>query len=333
MTSDQPSTQQPSKLDLRPPPTRRRKGRVAVHLLLVCAVAAGVASAAPVSISNPGFEDLYLGSNLPAEYAGDVPTGTFPTGPAPNGWTAYYQGGSPPAGASIGVLNPGTADDFAPDPAFFELGAPEGDNAVLLYTNGDTGGSEYGVEQTLAAVLEADTLYSLRVTVGNIGSGTALLPPYSGFGFYDLDGFPGYRVQLLAGGVVVTGDADGVLPAERRWGTAFAALSTTDSHPQLGETLSIRLVNRNQPDVVGVRGIEVDFDDVQLDASPAQPVPIGPATSTGLLLCVAALGARLARNRSGSGTPTGRDGAGRCGRAGRTGSCAGSGGPAGSTPA
>ena len=26
-----------------------------------------------------GFEDLYLGSNLPPVYAGDVPTGAFPT--------------------------------------------------------------------------------------------------------------------------------------------------------------------------------------------------------------------------------------------------------------
>jgi hypothetical protein len=280
-------------------PARWSQGRLAMHLLLGCLAAAPCeASAAPVSIDNPGFEDLYLGSNLPAEYAGDVPTGTFPTGPAPSGWTAYYQGGSPPAGAFIGVLNPGTAADFAPDPAFFEFGAPEGDNAVLLYTAGDTGGAEYGVEQTLGSVLESDTLYMLRVSIGNIGSATALLPPYSGSGFYDIDGFPGYRVQLLAGGVVVAEDVDGVLPDERQWGTAFAALSTTDDHPQLGETLSIRLVNRNQADVAGVTGIEVDFDDVRLDASPALPVPIGPAASAGLVLCLAVVGARMAHHRS-----------------------------------
>ena len=172
----------------------------------------------PVSIANSGFEALYLGSNLPAQYAGDVPTGTFPTGPAPAGWSAYYEGGAPLPNTFIGVLNPGVAADFAPNPPFFEFGAPEGDNAVLLYTGGDTGGLEYGVEQTLGAVLEAGMDYRLSASVGNIGGGTALLPPYSTLGFFDLDGFPGYRLQLLAGGVVVAEDVDTVRPGRTSMG-------------------------------------------------------------------------------------------------------------------
>ena len=41
---------------------------------------------APVAVTNHGFEDPYLGGNLPPEYAGDVPATAFPVGAAPNGW-------------------------------------------------------------------------------------------------------------------------------------------------------------------------------------------------------------------------------------------------------
>lgn len=221
-----------------------------------------------VSIANAGFEALYLGSNLPAIYGGNVPTGTFPTGPPPASWTAYYEGGSAPPGVFIGVINPGTAADYAPNPPYFEFGAPEGDNAVLLYTNGDQGGAEYGVEQDLGVPLRAGMTYTLKAAVGNIGSGTALLPPYSTQGFYNLDGFPGYRLQLLAGGVVIAEDVDGVRPAERRWRTATVRLNVTGMHPQLGQELGVRLINRNQPEVAGVSGIEVDFDNVRLEEIP-----------------------------------------------------------------
>jgi len=262
--------------------------RASLPLLVACLLPPGASvptPAPPIDVSNAGFEELYPNGNLPPEYGGDVPTGTFPTGPPPAGWTAYYEGGSPLPGTFLGVLHPGTAADFAPDPPFFELGAPEGDNAVLLYTDGDAGGLEYGVEQTLGEVLRADREYTLRVAVGNIGSGTALLPPYSSLGFFDLDGFPGYRVQLLAGGVVIAEDVDGVLPAERQWETATVELVTTASHPRLGQPLGIRLVNRNRPDVPGVTGIEVDFDDVRLEVVRTKsPGPKGAPSGVALSL-------------------------------------------------
>jgi hypothetical protein len=241
----------------------------------------GYAAAAPVAVTNPGFEDLYLGSNLPAEYGGDVPAGAFPVGPPPTGWSAWYEFGAAPPGAFIGVLNPGTAAEYAPAPAFFTDGAPEGDNAVLLYADGDTGGDEYGVEQTLAVGFEPDTTYTLTVQVGNIGSATGLVEPFLGLGFYDLDGFPGYRIQLLSDGAVVAEDTGSVLPPEREFRPAALVFTTGDAPPT--GAIGIRLVNRNEPDVSGVRGLEVDFDDVSLDASPAvNPVPIAPLV--GLLL-------------------------------------------------
>ena len=193
-----------------------------------------------------------------------MPAGTFPTGPPPAGWSAWYETGGPIAGTFLGVLHPGTAAQFAPNPSFFLNGAPEGQNAVLLYTSGASGGPEYGVEQTLGEVLRPLRTYRLSVQVGNIGSATALLPPYSGLGFFNLDGFPGYRLQLLAGGVVVAEDVDTVRPGERRWARASLAFTARPDHPQLGQPLGVRLVNRNRPELPGVTGIEVDFDDVRL---------------------------------------------------------------------
>jgi len=246
------------------------------------------AAAEPLAISNPGFEALYLGSNLPPEYGGDVPAGAFPTGPAPAGWEIYYEGGTPIGGAFIGVLNPGTAADHAPNPAFFPDGAPEGDNAALLYMSGDTGDDEFGLTQQLGATLEADTHYTLSVAVGNIASGAGLVEPFTSF--FDLGGFPGYRVQLLAGGVVLAEDAGTLAPDEGAFETSHVELTTGSDPEQVDQPLVIRLVNRNQPDEPGVSGLEVDFDDVQLDASPAIQVPISPAAAVVLGLALALCG-------------------------------------------
>jgi hypothetical protein len=232
---------------------------------------ASSAAAAPLAITNPGFEDLYLGSNLPPQYAGDVPTGSFPTGPAPAGWTSYYASGATPE-MFIGVLNPGTTADHAPNPPCFPDGAPEGDNVVLLYADGDAGGGEYGVVQQLSATLQADTAYTLSVDVGDIASCAGLVPPYTNF--FNLDGFPGHRVQLLAGGVVVAEHDAALSLGEGDWARVEATFVTGSAHAQLGQPLAIRLVNRHQPDVPGVSGLEVDFDDVQLDATSVAAVPI-----------------------------------------------------------
>ena len=264
-----------------------------VMACLLLGLTAPAASGEPVAIVNAGFEDLYLGSNLPAQYGGDVPAGAFPVGPAPSGWTPWHEGGSAGPGEFIGVLNPGTAADHAPNPAYFPAGAPEGDNAVLLYTDGDVGGLEYGVEQTLATDVAPNTRYTLTVQVGNIASGTALVEPFLSFGYYDLRGFPGYRIQLLAGGQVIAEDTETVAPGEGIFELA-TAYGVTGPSPPSGP-LVVRVVNRNQPDVAGVRGIEVDFDDVVLDATPVAQTPVAPLAGWGLVFLLLPLGRRLAR--------------------------------------
>jgi hypothetical protein len=165
--------------------------------------------------------------------------------------------------------------------------------------DGDAGGGEYGVEQELSATLEPDTVYTLTVEVGDIASCAGLVPPYTSF--FDLDGFPGHRIQLLAGGVVVAEHTASLGLGEGEFGTAQLQLTTGDVHAQLGEPLAIRLVNRNQPDQPGVSGLEVDFDDVRLDATPVPAAPISGWAAGALSLALGAFGLARMRKRPRSG--------------------------------
>ena len=259
------------------------------------------AFAAPVAITNPGFEDPYLTGNLPPQFNGVVPLGSFPTGGPPAGWARYDEGGLPVGGSLLGVLNPGDAADHAPNPPFFVDGAPEGANVALTYTNGDAGGDEYGIEQQLTATVAPSTVYTLTVEVGDIQSATGLTPPYDGF--FDIRGFPGYRVQLLAvdamgNETLLDEDDDSLTIVEAFWETSSVVVTTGPAPATEGQNLLIRLITKNEPDVPGVDGLEVDFDDVRLDASPAPTVPI-PGWLAGVLFAgLAASGSRRSRAAS-----------------------------------
>jgi hypothetical protein len=221
--------------------------------------------AAPVTILNHGFEDPYLGGNLPPQYAGDVPPTAFPVGAAPSGWSSYGAVGAP---AYIGVLNPGVMAE-EPLATGFPDGAPEGDNVVLTFFDGHQGGAEFGVQQTLTATLQLRTRYTLTVEVGNIASGISAVQPYAGYGFFDLRGFPGYRIDLLAGTTVIASDNDSLLPDDGEFLTSTFDVVIGNGHDNEGESLTIRLVNLNNQDVNDpVIDLEVDFDDVRLDATP-----------------------------------------------------------------
>ena len=237
---------------------------ICTSFLFCLAVHCNIASAAPLTIANHGFEEPYLSGNLPPEYSGDVPPTAFPTGGAPTGWSSY---GTVGGGASIGVLNPGVMA-VEPLATFFPDGAPEGDNVALLFYNNYQGGPEFGLEQTLADTLQPRTTYTLTVEVGNIASGISTVAPYSGFGFFDIRGFPGYRIELTAGGQVIAQDNNTLLPGEGEFLTSTIQLNVADTHAQLNQPLGIRLINLNQQDLnePGVT-LEVDYDDVQLDAS------------------------------------------------------------------
>jgi hapalindole H/12-epi-hapalindole U/12-epi-fischerindole U synthase len=221
--------------------------------------------AAPLAIVNHGFEAPYLGGNLPPQYSGDVPATAFPVGDTPSGWEPFGAVGAP---AYFGVLNPGVMT-MEPLATYFPAGAPEGENVALTFFDGHQGGAEFGLQQTLTATLQARTRYTLTVEVGNIASGVSVVQPYAGFGNFDLRGFPGYRIDLLAGNAVIGSDNNALLPDEGEFLTSMFDVVIGSGHDELDEALTIRLVNRNIQDVNDpVIDLEVDFDNVRLEASP-----------------------------------------------------------------
>jgi hypothetical protein len=218
---------------------------------------AAPAQAAPVAIANPSFE---------ADFAAD---GTFPVG-VPQGWSLVDpEGIVDQDDDAVGVVN---SDGGAP---FFPGGVPDGSNAALIFLSGDVGAGEVSLEQTLAATAEADTTYTLTVQVGNIASGTGL-PPFDVYGFFDLDGFPGYRVALLAGGTMIAADENelGATLAEGTFGESVVTVTLPAGDPAVGQALGVRLTNLNVPGTPTEPGIEVDFDAVALDAATV-PAPAG----------------------------------------------------------
>lgn len=269
---------------------------------LLLATLPALVDGASVTIVNPGFEDGYFGGNLPPQYNGVVPANAFPVGPAPNGWVRYDELGTAfPTGGSVGVLNPGMEAD---NPMFtnFPAGAPEGNNVALVYYNGDQGGGAFGIFQQSNETLAASTVYTLTVEVGDIASGQSIIEPFAGFGYFDLRGFPGYRVQLLAGDTVIAEDNNTLTPADGLDDGLFTTSTvqyTSGAAPaELGQALGIRLINLNNPDISGVSGLEVDFDDVRLDASAVVPLPMSAwllASALAVLWFTIKPGVRLAR--------------------------------------
>ena len=224
-------------------------------VLIVIAASLNVTAsrAAPVTVVNAGFEDT-SGQTTFNEL-------TFGT---PAGWVQYdpnsiIVGSGNGPDVFLGTLEPNGTD-------FFNTTAPEGSKVAILFNrDGSTGAGEYGLEQTLSTTLQANTRYELAVEVGNIASGTAVNSE-----FFNLDGFPGYRIELLAGGVVIGQDNNtlgGLIP-EGEFLTSVFTVDVGAVHAQLGQNLGIRLVNLNVVDgAFPTADLEVDFDDVHLEAT------------------------------------------------------------------
>lgn len=207
-------------------------------------IAATPAAAVDIPVSNAGFE------------ADPVAMGCFAVF-TPNAWNVFDPGGISGGGDVVGGLHPEGGPYFAM--------APEGDHVAIVFLQGDIGGAPMGLSQTLSETLLPDQRYTLSVQIGDIASGTGP-PPCDIFGFFDLDGFPGYQVQLLAGGVVIAEDDNSLAPLLSDGVFMETTLEAVidNAHPQLGQPLEIRLINLNMIDTPEHPGIEVDFDDVRL---------------------------------------------------------------------
>ncbi len=224
-----------------------------------------------ITVINPGFEDI----------GGETPYNEFTFGPL-HGWQLYDPGAITNGGAGstffIGTLTPSP-------PVFFTNGASEGQRVGIAFNYFGSGGlGEYGLQQTLAATLQANTHYTLQVDIGNIHSGTSVDGT-----FFPLAGFPGYRVDLLAGGQVIASDNNSLGNAIPEGAFATSTLQfTTDAAPLLlGQSLGIRLVNLNQVDpLFPSSDLEVDFDHVRLTGVSAVPEPSSLCTLSILILGV-----------------------------------------------
>ncbi|QDT69020.1 hypothetical protein MalM25_19460 [Planctomycetes bacterium MalM25] len=239
-----------------------------LRLALGCALLiAGDARSELLPVVNPGFEDVSGSAALFNEFSFG----------APIGWQVYDD----PAGLiGVGASSPYYVGTLGPQPdpmnpggfIYFPAGAPEGERVAIAYNRAGSGGTgAYGLEQTLTGTpLRWNRRHTLRVEVGNIASGPAL----SGE-FFNLDGFPGYRIELLAGGQVVAADNSSLSGTigEGEFATSTVVLTTwTDSElgSLIGTDLGVRLVNPNEIDpTFPAADLEVDFDNVRLDVSPA----------------------------------------------------------------
>ncbi|MFT3881216.1 MAG: hypothetical protein QM703_16325 [Gemmatales bacterium] len=210
-----------------------------------------------ISIVNPGFE------------ANVITPGTFQVF-VPTGWTMYDPGAIINQNQNaVGVIRP------LPGVEYFPGGTPEGVNGALVFLAGNQA-SEAGLQQTLTTSFLNNTRYTLTVQIGNIASGTSLPGSADGGGvFYNLNGFPGYRIDLMAGTTVLASDNNtiGATIPEGEFRLSTLVFQSGAIHPQAGQLLGIRLVNLHTPGTGSAPNIEVDFDQVSLTAV-AVPEPV-----------------------------------------------------------
>ncbi len=220
---------------------RRARASIAVPALLAGLIAPSAAGAATVVV-NAGFE-----RSATADRAFTSQNDPLPI----SGWDFWDPQklvapvGDPLSGAAT-VL--GT---WTPPRQAYPAGAPEGSAVGFVYVAGGAGGGELGLRQLTRLRLAAGTRYLLNVAVGNPRSDDA-----RGF---SVAGFPGYRIELRAGGRLLAKEVDRVKPADGSFADTAIAFTAKASDRALGERIEIRLVNRNAR-----AGAEVDFDRVRL---------------------------------------------------------------------
>lgn len=214
-----------------------------------------------IYIDNAGFEIPVLGED-------EFTSSSRLFNPVP-GWETYDPDGLL---ARFGQPDPVTGDNVSvgvanfPTPLVYPNGVPEGNNVAFTYTPNyedapvSIGEGVVGLSQTLDTLLAANTTYTLTVDVGNPESYFSEAADF----FYNYDGFPGYEVQLLAGGQVIAADHNSLCIAEGEFGTSTVTFTAGSDSSYLGQNLGIRLIDLN-----AAPGTEVDFDNVQLTAQAA----------------------------------------------------------------
>jgi hypothetical protein len=224
------------------------KAKIFAAVLSVSSCALADATLArSVAIENAGFEDPFLTNDSFTNRNRAIV-----------GWEVYMPSAVDP---DRGVWNP-PADAYPSE-------APEGRNVGWVWTGAASPGSgESGLTQTLVETLTPGATYVLEVWVGD--------PlPYS---VYQLSGFPGYRVELLAGGVVVAQTQRTQSPGEGTFERSLVEYNSPVKDDLAGQPLGIRLVH-----LLAGPGRDVDFDDVRLEVVP-EPGAVDLAAAALLML-------------------------------------------------
>lgn len=160
-----------------------------------------------------------------------------------------------------GWTNIGDSGTFNPTTSQYAFEAPEGSNVAFS----SNGGPE--ISQVLANVLDIDTAYTLSVMVGD-----------------RLDqNFPGYSVQLLAGGDLLAEDNNSMTSVNGDFFESTVTYLSSQSDTQIGDALEIRLRGF---------GAQVNFDNVRLVAVSSVPEP-----TTAIILGLGAALSCLIRRR------------------------------------
>jgi hypothetical protein len=181
--------------------------------------------------------------------------------------------------SGAGVQDPDTED--------WTSGSPyEGENCMIASSYV---GEDSGLSQILSSTLEADTDYQISLMVGN---------PFSNMAIDPTGAAGNYRVELVAGGVVVD-SVSGPAPANDTWAAATTLSYNSGAAPaQLGQTLEIRILAEAYGGSDGITdGIDLCFDDVKFTINGAlthMTPPTDDMLSFTLLLAV---------NNVGSGKP------------------------------
>eukprot|EP01083_Nonionella_stella_P194438 717212_1 len=168
-----------------------------------------------------------------------------------------------------GATNPRGGTTF--DDPIFSDGPPQGHQCAWTSTYPTHKGlGEFGIYQTLSAHITANTMYMLHLWVGNPATNTwsdsSSLP-----GLFVKDGFPGYRVQLLAGNEVIVEDNNTTFIEEGHWKQSNVSVIVRPDHPDIGKQIGVRLVNKNIPNYPAYG--QVYFDNIVLEAIPLDPPP------------------------------------------------------------
>jgi hypothetical protein len=210
--------------------------RSALHLIIVTSVLATAHDVFgdTIAIENAGFEEPVL---VDDDFLFPAP-----------GWDSYNPDD---IGIGHGCWNP-PADAYP-------LEAPQGSNIGYIFFSIIEPEKVLGMQQTLDATLQPDTTYTLSARVGDAHGYDA---------FPALAGFPGYRIELLAGDTVLVADDNTLQIEEGSFGVSTISYTASADDPRLGTPLTIRLIN-----LLNAPGAEVDFDDLSLTTEPAVPCP------------------------------------------------------------